>query len=185
MITKSSTIAFGGIASTGEKVRVVGEHVIEGTARDTTYANRDIVEIPLDDITVEQPEIADIRQVVDGKVLAGELTADEIAAILSLYTPWAAGESLNIGDLRTHGSKLYKVVQSHTSQVGWEPDKVPALFVDTAPTGVIPDWAQPTGAHDAYSIGDQVRFNGQVYESKINANVWSPAVYPAGWTLIG
>jgi hypothetical protein len=36
------------------------------------------------------------------------------------------------------------------------------------------------GAHDAYKIGDRVRFNGKVYESRINANVWSPSGYPAG-----
>lgn len=44
-----------------------------------------------------------------------------------------------------------------------------------------PEWTQPLGAHDAYKIGDRVTFNGKVYESVINANVWSPAVYPAGW----
>jgi len=30
-------------------------------------------------------------------------------------------------------------------------------------------------------MGDKVRFNGKVYESVINGNVWSPADYPAGW----
>lgn len=47
-----------------------------------------------------------------------------------------------------------------------------------------PAWVQPTGAHDAYAIGDRVSFNGANYESKIAANVWSPTVYPAGWQLI-
>jgi hypothetical protein len=28
-----------------------------------------------------------------------------------------------------------------------------------------------------------VTFNGEVYESTIDANVWSPADYPTGWTL--
>lgn len=59
----------------------------------------------------------------------------------------------------------------------------PALFVVTAEPGDCPDWVQPTGAHDSYSIGDCVMFNGQQYESLINANVWSPTVYPAGWQL--
>jgi hypothetical protein len=38
--------------------------------------------------------------------------------------------------------------------------------------------------HDECAIGDRVSFNGANYESKINGNVWSPAVYPAGWQLI-
>lgn len=45
----------------------------------------------------------------------------------------------------------------------------------------IPEWAQPSGAHDAYSIGDRVRYNGTIYESLINGNAYSPDVYPAGW----
>ena len=45
----------------------------------------------------------------------------------------------------------------------------------------IPDYVQPTGAHDAYQKGDKVRYNGKVYESLIDGNVWAPDVYPAGW----
>ena len=47
-----------------------------------------------------------------------------------------------------------------------------------------PEWVQPTGAHDAYQMGDRVIFDGSVYESTINANTWSPADYPAGWKKI-
>ena len=47
-----------------------------------------------------------------------------------------------------------------------------------------PEWVQPTGAHDAYRKGDLVTFEGRVYESLIDANVHSPAAYPAGWRLI-
>lgn len=44
-----------------------------------------------------------------------------------------------------------------------------------------PEWQQPLGAHDAYAIGAKVLFGGKVWESLIDNNVWSPAVYPAGW----
>lgn len=53
-----------------------------------------------------------------------------------------------------------------------------------ASTTTAPEWVQPTGAHDAYNIGDLVTFQGQTYRSLINANVWSPAVYPAGWEAV-
>ena len=52
---------------------------------------------------------------------------------------------------------------------------------------VIPVWVQPTGAHDAYQIGDRVHYPGEsdpVYESLINGNVWSPDAYPAGWKQV-
>ena len=45
----------------------------------------------------------------------------------------------------------------------------------------IPEWVQPTGAHDAYQTGDKVRYKGHVYVSLIDGNVWSPEAYPQGW----
>lgn len=47
-----------------------------------------------------------------------------------------------------------------------------------------PEWVQPEGSHDAYNIGDEVTFEGAVYRSTIDANAWSPAIYPAGWERI-
>lgn len=38
-----------------------------------------------------------------------------------------------------------------------------------------------TGAHDAYKRGDKVTFEGKHYISLIDANVYSPTAYPAGW----
>ena len=49
------------------------------------------------------------------------------------------------------------------------------------PEDDIPEWVQPLGAHDAYKLGDLVRFEGKVYKSVLPANVWSPKAFPAGW----
>ncbi len=49
----------------------------------------------------------------------------------------------------------------------------------------IPAFVQPTGAHDAYQTGDRVTYNGHIYESTINNNVWSPDTYPQGWKDLG
>lgn len=46
-----------------------------------------------------------------------------------------------------------------------------------------PTFVQPTGAHNAYKIGDKVTYNGKHYICKINSCTWSPDAYPAGWTL--
>ena len=52
------------------------------------------------------------------------------------------------------------------------------------PTGPQP-WVQPTGAHDAYNIGDQILWTDDlVYASTIDANTYSPATYPAGWQVV-
>lgn len=49
---------------------------------------------------------------------------------------------------------------------------------------IYPAFVQPTGGHDAYNIGDRVTYNGKVYESTINANVWAPDAYPKGWKVV-
>lgn len=48
-----------------------------------------------------------------------------------------------------------------------------------------PEWVQPTGGHDAYNTGDRVTYNGRVYESTMDGNVWSPDAYPQGWEDLG
>lgn len=49
-------------------------------------------------------------------------------------------------------------------------------------TVAVSEWRQPTGAHDAYMVGDRMLYtDGKVYKSLIDNNVWSPDVYPAGW----
>lgn len=49
----------------------------------------------------------------------------------------------------------------------------------------IPAFVQPTGAHDAYQTGDRVTYNGHIYESTMDGNVWAPDAYPQGWTDLG
>lgn len=51
----------------------------------------------------------------------------------------------------------------------------------TEPTDEWPEYVQPTGAHDAYQVGDKVTFNGKRYVCKLANCVWSPDAYPAGW----
>jgi len=131
---------------------------------------------------------------ITAKVLGD--TRDGVADTPQLYEVWKPGMWVETGQILVHDivsgtgetqtieRKLYRVVLEHTTQADWLPQDVPARYVVVAPPGVILDWVQPLGAHDAYNIGDKVRFDGKIYESKINANVWSPTVYPAGWKEI-
>lgn len=88
-------------------------------------------------------------------------------------------------DRVSYNGVLYKVLQAHTSQATWTPTDAPSLFakVLTSDTGEILDWEQPS-ADNAYMKGDKVRYNGKIYESLIDNNVWSPDGYPAGWKEI-
>lgn len=124
------------------------------------------------------------KKVAEDIITASTLTQTEIDELLYIYDPWVPGKVLTAGTYVRYNGLLYKVVQGHTTQADWTPDLVPALFTVVAPVGVTPAWKQPTGSQDAYNIGDEVMFEGKKYKSLINANTWSPTVYPAGWQLI-
>lgn len=49
------------------------------------------------------------------------------------------------------------------------------------PVEEYPEYVQPTGAHDAYNIGDKITYNGKKYICQINGCVWTPDAYPQGW----
>ena len=115
---------------------------------------------------------------------------EDTPALFSVYREnvtdaleWVANERVEVGMRRVYDGVTYQVLQAHTTQSDWTPPATPALWAVVQEGPDCPDWVQPTGAHDAYNIGDCVTFEGQQYVSKINANVWSPAVYPAGWEL--
>jgi len=136
--------------------------------------------------TAEQSAIAAARLIVAPKIAAEELTGDDVEQYAGLFPDWEPGLVVQAGEVYRWDGTLVEVIQGHTTQADWEPDDVPALFkIHRSPTAETPpDWVQPTGAHDAYAIGERVTFEGQVWESVIDANTYSPTAYPAGWLLI-
>lgn len=111
-----------------------------------------------------------------------ELSDEDALAVAALYPTWISkvGEQVNAGERYWYNEKLYKVVQTHTVQEDWTPDVSTSLFTEVT-VDPWPEWRQPTGAQDAYMIGDQVTFEGTHYVSLIDNNTWSPAAYPQGW----
>ena len=130
------------------------------------------------------PEQAALDAILEAAFDSGEV---EPIVLVALVKAWTVGEAVKVGELRSYNGMVYKAIQEHTTQDDWKPPDVPALWTvynKTSEGGEIDDWVQPTGAHDAYNTGDRVRFEGAIYESLIDGNVWSPADYPAGWKLI-
>ena len=126
--------------------------------------------------TQQATEIAFVVLAENGSIDA--VTAGEHR---ELFAPWEAGVAYAVGQYRNSGEKLYRCVQAHTSQTGWEPDKAASLWAVAAdPAEAWPAWSQPTGAHDAYGAGDRVSHNGKHWTSDADGNVWEPGVY--GWT---
>ena len=124
------------------------------------------------------------------QMFAASLTDEQAMEVVAVYDPWQVGKAYTVGQFLTYGvngvgdPQLYKVVQDHTSQSDWTPDSASSLFVAIGLDDAgYPVWSQPTGAHDAYNIGDIVDYNGTLYQSTIDGNVYSPEAYPAGWQV--
>lgn len=93
------------------------------------------------------------------------------------------GVAYEVGKRIMFEGVLYKVIQAHTSQAEWTPVAAPSLFakvINETIDGSIPEFEQPDSTNP-YMKGDRVMFNGKVYESLIDNNVYSPSDYPAGW----
>lgn len=109
--------------------------------------------------------------------------ADALEAV-ELFPAWATDTSYTTDERVSYADKLYRCVQSNTSQTDWTPDATPSLWTEVAKPGKIPVWKRPTGAQDAYMTGDKVHYptaDDPVYISTVDNNVWEPGVY--GWDL--
>lgn len=125
------------------------------------------------------------------QLLINTLDEDTALEVATVYPAWkvntyyAKGQIISYGTNSVGDPQLYKVITGHTSQADWTPDTAASLF---SAFGLDDDgyviWAQPSGAHDAYKKGDIVNYNGTLYESLIDGNVWAPDVYAAGWELV-
>lgn len=126
------------------------------------------------------------------QMYATTLTDEQALMIATVYPQWEANKPYAEGDIISYGTnsvgdpQLYKVVQAHTSQAEWLPDANPALYdAFGLDESGYPLWSRPSGAHDAYNTGDIVNYNGTLYKSIIDGNVWSPDEYPTGWEVYG
>ena len=81
----------------------------------------------------------EIRTSIDN--VTGTMDDTDAAKNPMLFLPWEADTKYEVGDRRRHDGKVYKCLQAHTSQVGWEPPAVPALWVviNTSSPGTIED----------------------------------------------
>ena len=116
-----------------------------------------------------------------------EFAPDLTPALFAVYRPegdsyldWVAGELVYVGQIRNYNAQLYECIQAHQTLAGQTPDILPALW-NTFSEEACPAWVQPTGAQDAYDVGDCVTHNGQEWLSTTPANVWEPGVF--GWEL--
>lgn len=62
------------------------------------------------------------------------LSDGEALEAVTLYPEWAAGVDYATGYKVQRGGKLWRCLQAHTSQTGWEPENAPALWTEICET---------------------------------------------------
>lgn len=133
-------------------------------------------------MNIYEEEARALRPIVEKAMTTGELTPEEMETATILFPKWN-GESVTypVGALVSYNNILYRCVQEHVSQAGWNPVDAASLWARTSdPSEEWPEWIQPTGGHDSYKAGDKVSHNGKHWVSDVDNNVWEPGAY--GWT---
>ena len=109
------------------------------------YLNGEIIETTAEEIAAIEAEAAKFEAYERSR----PLTAEEVTAMLirqqinslavddntalrmrEFYPDWAAGQDYPVGFKVQRGGALYKVLQAHTSQDGWEPENAPSLWTE-------------------------------------------------------
>lgn len=127
-------------------------------------------------------DLTEMLAKIDTYHIEGKLTDKERDALYEM----ARGSQVSQYDLKTEVEKLWyavKELQKLHEEPDTEEDTEEGEEEGTEEV-VYPEFVQPTGAHDAYMTGDTVTYNGKIYTSKMDYNVYSPDVYPTGWKEI-
>ena len=143
--------------------------------------------------SVSDAELRRLKRMIDGELSRRETLAnagramDDIArSVLAAQGQVVGGVWVQPTDATNAYPKGWTVTHDGKEWVSLTPANVfePGVssWREVVPEGSAPsEWVQPSGATDAYNAGDQVTYNGEVFESVIDANVWSPDDYAAGW----
>jgi hypothetical protein len=91
---------------------------------------------------------------VYGMIIAQQintLTVDNNTALRmkSFYPEWTVNTTYSVGFKVQRKDKLWRVLQAHTSQIGWEPENVPSL------------WEQIDETHDG-TASDPIPYNNNM-----------------------
>ena len=124
------------------------------------------------------------KSFIESFVKLRNLATDEMSLeVPNLYPTWKPEVVYVANERVLYEGVLYKILQDHVSQDDWTPDVASSLFAKVLipDENVIPEWEQPDSTN-AYMTGDKVSYNGKVYVSIVDNNVWAPDAY--GWEEI-
>ena len=126
-------------------------------------------------------DLTDLTERVKTMYVMGELTEDEMKQLLeqaqdnakpdASYAPLAERVKAVEEWETTVEERLNKLEADSPTEPGESEE----------PADRWPEYKQPTGAHDAYHVGDKITYNGRHYTCVYDGCVWTPDAYPQGW----
>jgi hypothetical protein len=98
-----------------------------------------------------------------------------------MFPEWSENWIGKAGTILREEGKLYRSIHDITNVAqNTKPSETPSMWTQIGdPAEEYPEWSQPIGAHDAYSMGSKVSYNGKHWISTVADNIWQPGVY--GW----
>lgn len=120
--------------------------------------------------------------IADGRLTDAELLS--IQPALEGRT-WKPDVTVQVGDVYSYANTLWRCIQAHTTQSGWMPDLVPALWrkVEVISDDAVRVWQADTD----YIAGDEVAYpdeHSTLYkclQAHTSQEGWEPPLLPALW----
>ena len=135
-------------------------------------------------------ELVDILSKINKLWVEGNLSEEERDELVNLARTNANPDN-SYAPLQKQIEEVYKEITSLKGLIDGLDARVLAIEkgspqepIDPPVEEEYPEYKQPTGAHDAYNVGDKITFEGKKYECLINGCVWNPHDYPQGWKLV-
>lgn len=121
---------------------------------------------------------------------AAQQTDEQALESIELFPKWTdklkeareKGKGVGLGLRVQDEGKLWKCIQPHVPQAGWNPSLTPALWKEVS----LDEWPEipeniPSTA--PWMAGDKGTWKGQHYICNMNNCVWNPDVLPSAWDL--
>lgn len=137
------------------------------------------------------PRIAKIAATLNAAAAAASITIKAqldtigdaaVAEVAALFPDWTPGAKVEPGDVLAWDGTLVEVIQGHTTQADWTPDKVPALFrIHRTPQ--MTEWV----AGIAVKAGERFTFGGATWEcvqAHTTQKGWEPDRVPSLWRKV-
>lgn len=129
--------------------RYVNGKVVEFTAEEITARRKKIVMESL--MNRSRPLTAEevSRMLLTQQVNTLEVDDNTALRMREFYPAWTANVAYPVDHKVQYNGRLYKVIQSHTSQVTWEPTNTPSLWTEVCET-------------HAGTLDDPIPYNGNM-----------------------